>query len=205
MIWNLDQIPDARAQDAKANGPKFRHWRSSGMDKEKLEESVRLFLEGIGEFPDRPDLVDTPRRVAEMWMETLNGHTIDPKEYVKEFPSGSYDGPVILKDAELYSMCAHHLQPFIGHISIAYKPVGKVVGLSKLLRIARVYAKRLQTQEVMTQQIADTLNELLEPEWVVVRYEAEHFCMRMRGTRIKGSITVTQTGYGRYPVDVFKI
>ena len=176
----------------------------------KLVQSVELFLEGIGEDPRRKDLVDTPLRVAKMWMETLNGYSIDPAQYVVDFPKQGYTGPVILKNAELYSMCAHHLQPIIGQISIAYLPDEKMVGLSKLLRIARVYAKRLTTQEVMTQQVVDSLYELLAPYYVVVRYEAEHYCMRQRGTRVKGATTVTIAGRTRsgssdYPNDIFSL
>lgn len=188
------------------------HWRCNCgtekqmIDQAKLEQSVRLFFEGIGDDPDRDGIRDTPKRVAKMWAETMNGYTLDPAQYVTLFENdGGYRGPVVLRDAEFYTQCEHHLQPFSGTIDLAYKPGERVLGLSKLLRIARVFAKRPQVQEKLTQQIADSLMELLEPEWVYVRIKAEHHCMKLRGVRIKGSYTTTAAGHGEYPVDIFNI
>lgn len=200
-----------RVQQALVNGPMISKWDKvqvtpGAPDMAKLKESVKLFLEGIGEDPTRSDLRDTPKRVAEMYAEIYSGYYQEPKDFITEFDNeNGYDGPVILKNAELYSSCAHHLQPFIGHVSIAYQPKDKILGLSKLLRVARVYAKRLQVQERLTKEIADALQELLDPEWVVVRYEAEHYCMRLRGVRVKDSSTVTLYGHGKYPKKVFSL
>lgn len=180
-------------------------------DYEKMQKSVKLFFEAIGDDPSREGIKDTPKRVADMYAETMNGYFLDINEHDRMFENEEdYNGPVIVKNVELYSLCEHHLQPFIGEISIAYLPKNKVIGLSKLVRVARIYAKRPQVQERMTQQIVDNLHDILQPVWTVVRYEAEHFCMRCRGVRVKGSTTVTQTHRGGnmvYPVpdNVFSI
>lgn len=175
-------------------------------DIDKMEESVKLFFEAIGDDPNREGIRDTPRRVAKMYAETMNGYFLDPKNFVTEFENdGKYLGPVILKNAELYSVCEHHLQMFSGNISIAYQPGDKIIGLSKLLRIARVYAKRPQVQERLTNQVANSLQEILSPQWLVVRYEAEHYCMRVRGVRVKDSTTVTLAGHGDWPSDIFRV
>ena len=177
-----------------------------GYDHEKMEESVRLFFEAIGDDPNRDGLKDTPKRVSKMYSEIMNGHFLDPKDFVTEFDNdGGYDGPVILKDARFYTVCEHHLQQFSGTIDFAYKPKDKIVGLSKLVRIARVYAKRPQVQERLTKQVADAINEILEPEWVVIRIRAEHFCMSIRGVRVPGSQTTTIYGHGDYPSDIFSV
>lgn len=169
-----------------------------------LEESVRLFFEGIGDDITRDGIKDTPKRVAKMWAETMNGYTLSPDDYVTTFDNDEgYDGPVILRDAEFYTVCEHHLQPFAGTLDLAYQPGNRILGLSKLLRVARVYAKRPQVQERLTKQVSGALNDLLEPTWVVVRIKAEHHCMKLRGVRINGSYTVTQHGHGRYPDNVF--
>lgn len=175
-------------------------------DHKKMEEAIKLWFEAIGDDPNRDGIKDTPKRVAKMYAETMNGYDLKPEDFVTKFENeGNYYGPVILKNAELYSQCEHHLQPFTGHISIAYRPGEKIVGLSKLLRVARVYAKRPQVQERLTKQISDALKELLDPEWVVVRYEAEHHCMKVRGVRVNGATTVTVHGHGNYPKDIFSV
>jgi GTP cyclohydrolase I len=217
--WTLDPSADAHTvmymakstpEEAKKMGPEIGKWNLAAPNMELLEESARLFLRGLGEDPTRSDLVDTPKRVAKMYSQVYQGYFQRPEDFITEFDNGDdtggkYIGPVILKNAELYSTCAHHFQPFIGEISIAYQPKDRIVGLSKLLRVARVYAKRLQVQEKLTQQVADALWELLDPEWVVVRYEAEHYCMRLRGVRVKGSSTVTLASHGDYPQGVFNV
>lgn len=171
---------------------------------EKMEEAGRLMLEAMGEDLNRDGIKDTPKRFAKYYAEIMNGYDLDPKEYVTEFDNDeNYDGAVIVKDLPFYTMCEHHLAPFIGHWDVAYKPGRSIVGLSKLVRIARVYQKRPQVQERLTKQIADELNEILLPEWVVVRMNAEHFCMSTRGVRTPGALTETMSGHGEFPKDVF--
>lgn len=174
------------------------------VDFKKLEEAGRLILEALGEDPTRDGLKDTPARFAKYYSEIMNGHFLDPKDFVTEFDNdGGYDGAVIVQDLPFYTICEHHLAPFIGTWDIAYKPGNKIVGLSKLVRIARVFQKRPQVQERLTKQIADAVDDILEPQWVAVRMRAEHFCMSTRGVRTPGSLTETMTGHGAYPQDVF--
>lgn len=162
------------------------------MDKEKIEKAVRDILEAIGEDPDREGLVETPRRVAAMYEEIFAGINDDPKKYLKVFSEKDNDEIVVVRDIPLYSMCEHHLLPFIGKAHIAYLPSdGNVIGLSKLARIVNVYAKRPQLQERLTSQIADFLDEELKPLGVAVIVEAQHLCMTMRGARAAGAVTQT--------------
>ena len=151
------------------------------IDREKVEQAVRLLLEGIGEDPNREGLLETPERIARMYEEICGGmdETAENTEMVVE------------KDITFYSMCEHHMMPFYGKAHIAYIPDGKVVGLSKLARTVEVYAKRLQIQEKMTVEIADSLMEYLAPKGVMVMLEAEHMCMTMRGIKKPGSKTVS--------------
>lgn len=179
-------------------------------DTEKMKEAGRLMLEAMGEDPDRDGLKDTPERFAKYYSQIMNGNFLNPKDYITEFENdGGYNGAVVVKDLPFYTLCEHHLAPFIGTWDVAYKPGHRIIGLSKLVRIARVYQKRPQVQERLTRQIVDQLCELLKPEWVVVRMEAEHFCMSTRGVRTPGSTTVTLTGRSTrndnfYPKDIFK-
>lgn len=173
-------------------------------DYDKVKEATKLLLEGIGDDVERDGIKDTPDRVAKMYQEIFNGYDLDPANFITEFDNDSgYDGPVILRGAPFYAYCEHHLQPFSGELSVAYRPGEKVVGLSKLVRVARVFAKRPQVQEKLTKQIADALNHTLQPSWVVVRIEAEHHCMSIRGVRVPGATTTTIYGHGEYPKDVF--
>lgn len=161
------------------------------VDKEKVEYAIRLLLEGIGENPERPGLVDTPNRVARMYEELLAGYEEDvQKHLMKTFPAQNSE-IVIEKDIQFYSLCEHHLLPFFGKVHIAYIPNDKVVGISKLARTVEVYARRLQIQEQMTTQIADALEKNLSTKGVMVMVEAEHMCMTMRGVKKSGSKTIT--------------
>ena len=161
------------------------------VDKERIEAAVREILIAVGEDPDRAGLVETPARVARMYEEIFSGISDDPERHLKLFDEGSGE-MVIVRDIPLYSMCEHHLLPFIGKAHIAYIPSdGKVIGLSKLARIVDCYAKRPQLQERLTMQIADFLNESLHPMGVAVVVEAEHLCMTMRGARASGAQTRT--------------
>lgn len=161
------------------------------MDKERIENAVREILLAVGEDPDRPGLVETPTRVARMYEEVFSGLEDDPTKHLKLFDEKS-DEMVVVRDIPLYSMCEHHLLPFIGKAHIAYIPSdGKVLGLSKLARIVDSFAKRPQLQERLTSQIADFLNDSIHPLGVAVVIEAEHLCMTMRGARASGAQTRT--------------
>lgn len=162
------------------------------MDTQKIEKAVRDILEAIGEDPDREGLVETPRRVAAMYEEIFSGIADDPKRHVKVFSETDNDEIVVVRDIPLYSMCEHHLLPFIGKAHIAYIPSdGNVIGLSKLARIVDVYAKRPQLQERLTSQIADFLDAELHPKGIAVLIEAQHLCMTMRGAKAAGAMTQT--------------
>lgn len=171
------------------------------MDKAKIEEGVRLILEGIGEDINREGLLETPARIARMYEEICAGNGEDASEHLKKTFSVENNGMVVEKDIVFYSMCEHHMMPFYGKAHIAYIPNGKVAGLSKLARTVEVYAKRLQIQERMTGQIADALMEHLNPQGVMVMLEAEHMCMTMRGVRKPGSKTVTIAARGSFEED----
>ena len=161
------------------------------MDKEKIEQGVRLILEGIGENPQREGLLDTPDRIARMYEEIFSGLGCDAKEPLSKTFTAQNNEMIIEKDIVFYSTCEHHFMPFYGKAHVAYIPDGKVVGLSKLARTVEVYAKRPQLQEQLTAQIADALMEYLKPQGAMVMIEAEHTCMTMRGVKKPGSKTVT--------------
>lgn len=164
----------------------------------KMEKSAKLFLEAIGEDTTRDGLIETPKRVAKFWSTVMNGYDDDPSQYLKLFESDAEDMVVI--EAPIYSYCEHHLALFSGKIHIAYIPNGKVIGLSKLVRIARVFAKRVQIQERLTKQISDFLVENLSPD-VAVHIEAVHSCMTIRGVRTPNSKTNTTRLTGRFKSD----
>ena len=162
------------------------------MDKERIQNAVREILIAVGEDPDREGLLDTPKRVANMYEEIFAGLTEDPKQHIKLFNEQSKDEMVIVKDIPFYSMCEHHLLPFFGKAHIGYIPSdNKIIGLSKLARIVDNFAKKPQVQERLTSDIADFLNDNLQPKGVAVIMEAEHMCMTMRGARAAGSKTQT--------------
>ena len=161
------------------------------MDREKIEQGVRLILEGIGENPNREGLVETPDRIARMYEEIFAGLSCDAREPLSKTFTAQNNEMIIEKDITFYSTCEHHFMPFYGKAHVAYVPDGKVVGLSKLARTVEVYAKRPQLQEQLTAQIADALMEFLKPKGAMVMIEAEHTCMTMRGVKKPGSKTVT--------------
>ena len=162
------------------------------MDKERIQNAVREILIAAGENPDREGLLETPKRVANMYEEIFAGLTEDPKQHIKLFNEQSNDEMVIVKDIPFYSMCEHHLLPFFGKAHIGYIPSdNKIIGLSKLARIVDNFAKKPQVQERLTSDIADFLNDNLQPKGVAVIMEAEHMCMTMRGARAAGSKTQT--------------
>ncbi|MFH1537881.1 MAG: GTP cyclohydrolase I FolE [bacterium] len=169
------------------------------MNRKKIEKAVRAILEEIDPDPDRPGLAETPARVASMYEEIFGGFNQNPRELIKAFSAEKYDEMVIVKDIPLYSVCEHHLIPFIGKAHVAYVPDnGRVTGLSKIARLVHCFSQRLQVQERMTQQIANALMETLAPKGVLVMIEAEHLCMSMRGARVPGSKTVTSTVLGLF-------
>ena len=161
------------------------------MDIQKLEQAVRLLLEGIGENPDRPGLKETPKRVAKMYTEIFNGITINPDDIITTHPDEEHDEIIIVKDIPFYSVCEHHLLPFHGSAHIAYMPASKIVGLSKIARVVETYARRLQIQERLATDIAECVMRSVKPRGVMVILEAEHLCMTMRGVQKAGSITTT--------------
>jgi GTP cyclohydrolase I len=168
----------------------------------KIAKGVRLILEGIGEDPNRDGLVKTPERVAEFYEELTAGMWIDPNEHIVPLPGDSHDEMVIVKDISIASVCEHHLAPFVGKCHIAYIPKdGRIIGLSKLARIAEVFARRLQVQERLTQEIAQTLYDRLAPIGVMVVIEAEHTCMTLRGVKKPGAITITSAVLGGFRKD----
>ena len=167
-------------------------------DKKKIEEAVRLFLEGIGEDADREGLKDTPERVARMYEELCAGMGKTPAEHLSRTFSCDNENVVIEKNITFYSTCEHHLMPFYGKV---YIPNGKVVGISKLARTVEVYARRLQIQEQMTEQIAEALEKYLEAKGVYVMVEAEHMCMSARGIKKPGSKTVSFALKGKFKED----
>lgn len=168
------------------------------MDSNKIKEGVKLILEGIGEDVNREGLLDTPDRIARMCEEIFGGLGSDASEhFVRQFKALDND-IVIEKDITFYSVCEHHLLPFYGKAHIAYIPDKKVPGLSKLARTVEVFARRPQIQENMTAQIADTIQEQLQPKGVMVFIEAEHMCMTMRGIKKPGTKTVTKVTRGAF-------
>ena len=162
------------------------------MDKIRIENAVRELLCAIGEDPDREGLAETPRRVADMYGEIFSGLEDNPENYLKVFNEKGNEEMVVVRDIPLYSMCEHHLLPFIGKAHIAYIPSdGNIIGLSKLARIVSCFAKRPQLQERLTSQVADFLYTRLNAKGVAVVVEAEHLCMTMRGARAAGAVTET--------------
>ena len=164
-----------------------------------VEDAVRQILAEIGEDPDRPGLVGTPDRVHRMYAELTAGYHVDPDRLVNDaIYDVGYSEMVVVKEIPFYSLCEHHLLPFFGNAAVAYIPKGKVIGLSKIPRVVEMYARRLQVQERLTQQIADFLNERLTPQGVGVVIEATHLCAVMRGIRKPGTIMTTAAVLGLF-------
>ena len=172
-------------------------------DDQKIEQGVRLILEGIGEDVDRGGLKDTPARVARMYREIASGVGHDPTGIVTVVEGADFDEMIMVRDIPLYSICEHHLLPFSGRAHVAYVPnkSGQITGLSKIARVVDVLAKKPQVQERLTTEIADTIERALEPRGVFVVIEAEHLCMTMRGIKKPGSVTVTSAVRGLFRTD----
>lgn len=172
------------------------------MNLEKTKGLIREFLIEIGEDPDREGLLKTPERVAKAYEFLTRGYSQDVENIMnKAVFNEKYDEMVIVKDIDFYSMCEHHMLPFFGKAHVAYIPNGKIIGLSKIPRLVDIFARRLQVQERLTQQIADTLNEYLKPDGVAVVIEAMHMCMMMRGVEKQNSIATTSAMYGSFKED----
>ena len=171
----------------------------SGIDSPAVETAVQAMLRAFGENPERQGLKNTPQRVGRMYTELLSGYNADPVKIVNgALFNVSYDEMVIVRDIEFYSLCEHHLLPFMGRVHVAYIPDGKVLGLSKIPRIVDMYARRLQVQERMTRQIADFLSDLLHPHGVAVVVEGLHLCMMMRGIKKKDARMTTSAMHGGF-------
>lgn len=173
------------------------------IDRDRIAAGVREILIAIGEDVDRDGLLDTPRRVAEMYVELFDGIEADPGAHLRTTFEAGHDEMVMVRDIPFTSLCEHHLVPFIGHAHLAYLPGvdGRITGLSKLARLVEGYARRLQVQERMTTQIVDALERELEPRGSIVVIEAEHFCMSMRGVKKPGATTVTSAVRGSFQSD----
>jgi GTP cyclohydrolase I len=168
--------------------------------REEAEKAVRTLLAYTGDHPEREGLLDTPKRVVDAYEELYRGYTESPADVLDRTFSeiGTYDDFVLVRDINFSSHCEHHMMPFMGRAHIAYKPVERVVGLSKVARLVDVYARRLQTQERMTSQIATAIEEILKPRGVAVMLEAEHMCMSVRGVEKPGSSTITTQFFGSF-------
>lgn len=169
---------------------------SKHMDHEKLVTACRMILEAIGEDPDREGLRRTPQRMARMYEEVFSGVKKDPDESIRTIFTEEYDEIVVVKDIPFFSMCEHHLLPFVGKAHTAYLPRGKVLGISKLARAVDAYARRPQLQERLTNQVCDYIETLAEPRGVAVIMEATHTCMTIRGVRKPGSLVITSAVRG---------
>ncbi|HWJ96617.1 MAG TPA: GTP cyclohydrolase I FolE, partial [Acidimicrobiales bacterium] len=174
------------------------------VDQPRIEAAVREILAAIGEDPDRDGLQKTPARVARMYAEICAGLHQNPDEHLQTTFEAEHDEMVMVRDIPLYSLCEHHLAPFIGKAHVAYIPGtdGRVIGLSKFARLVDGYARRLQVQERLTSQIADAMQNSLDPKGVMVVIEAEHLCMSMRGVKQAGSTTVTSAVRGLFRTNV---
>jgi GTP cyclohydrolase I len=169
------------------------------MDDAAVESAIAQILNAVGEDPQREGLQFTPRRVARMYHELLGGYTMDPQALINgALFNVKYDEMVLVRDIEFYSICEHHMLPFIGRVHVAYIPDGKVLGLSKIPRVVDMYARRLQVQERMTRQIADFLGDLLKPQGVAVVVEAMHLCSMMRGVKKHDARMTTSAMHGAF-------
>ncbi len=169
-----------------------------GPDEARIKAAVVELLSAIGDDPAREGLIETPRRIAEMYGEIFDGLFNDPKEHLKVVFAVQHDELVILRNIPFYSMCEHHFLPFHGEAHVGYIPDGRVVGISKLARVVEGFAKRPQIQEQLTSQIAEAIMEVLKPDGVAVVIEAEHLCMTMRGVKKPGSRMVTSAMRGDF-------
>ena len=195
-VW----INPVRAQEAiktSGNGSTTQEHTNELERKENIELAVRMILANVGEDPSRQGLEGTPDRIARMYSEVLGGYDVDIEKLINgALFDVAYDEMIVVKDIEFYSMCEHHMLPFFGRAHVAYIPTDKVVGLSKIPRIVEMFARRLQVQERMTRQIADTIDEILNPQGVAVVIEGNHMCSMMRGVKKQEASMVTSAMLG---------
>ena len=182
MYWEIDDI--------------IVYMKKTRIDKEKIKKAVRLILEAVRADLKRKDIAKTPQRVADMFEEILEGTFLDPYKELEVILEQKHDEIILLKNIPLYSICEHHLLPFIGKAHVAYIPDKRITGLSKIARVVEIFSKRLQVQERLTTEIADVIMEKLKPKGVMVVIEAEHLCMTMRGVKKPGTITTTSVVRG---------
>lgn len=175
--------------------------KSKTIDTERIRKAVKEILLAVGEDTERDGLKKTPERVARMYAELLGGMHEDPKKHLSSLFTENYDEIVLLRDVPFYSICEHHLMPFIGSANVAYLPSGTVLGVSKLARVVDCFARRLQTQERLTYKIADFIMNSLKPQGVAVVLEASHSCMTIRGIKKPGSVMVTSALRGIFKRD----
>lgn len=169
------------------------------IDFEAARKAVTELISAVGEDPEREGLKNTPDRVARMYAELLSGYSMDPEKIINgALFNINYDEMVLVRDIEFYSLCEHHMLPFLGRAHVAYLPKGKVIGLSKIPRIVEMYARRLQVQERMTRQIADLLQQMLEPQGVAVVVEGMHLCSMMRGVKKHSARMTTSAMHGAF-------
>ncbi|HXF83822.1 MAG TPA: GTP cyclohydrolase I FolE [Anaerolineales bacterium] len=174
-------------------------WTRTNVDVEAAQKIVLELIKAVGENPEREGLRNTPTRVARMYVELLSGYTADPEKIINgALFNINYDEMVLVRDIEFYSLCEHHMLPFLGRAHVAYIPNGKVIGLSKIPRIVDMYARRLQVQERLTRQIADFIQQILEPQGVAVVVEAVHLCSMMRGVKKHDARMTTSAMHGAF-------
>ncbi|WP_341760606.1 GTP cyclohydrolase I FolE [Candidatus Endowatersipora endosymbiont of Watersipora subatra] len=197
----MDQIVNKKKSIARTSiSDTLKQQIQPSPSREQVEEAIRTLLLWTGDNPQREGLKDTPARVAKAYTELFSGYKENPDTILdRTFEEvANYDSIIIMRDISFFSHCEHHMVPIIGKAHVAYLPDGRVLGLSKIARVIDIYAKRLQTQEGMTAQIAYKIQEVLKPRGVAVMLEAEHMCMAMRGIRKKGSTTLTTTFTGGF-------
>jgi GTP cyclohydrolase I len=198
FVMNVEELEELFQLRPNGNG----NHKEASQKKAAIEKSVRTLLSNVGEDPDREGLQRTPERVARMYDELLAGYHTDPVKLINDaLFTVDYSEMVIVKDIDYYSMCEHHMLPFYGKAHVAYIPDGKVLGLSKIPRIVEMFARRLQVQERMTEQIADFIDEVIKPQGVAVVVEGVHMCSMMRGVKKANSSMVTSAVRGIFKSD----
>jgi GTP cyclohydrolase I len=196
LVW-LNEVRVNEKTEFGGNGHKSEKDFHEFERKENIELAVRTILANVGEDPDRQGLEGTPDRIARMYTEILGGYDVDLEKLVNgALFDVAYDEMIVVKDIEFYSMCEHHMLPFFGRAHVAYIPSEKVIGLSKIPRIVEMFGRRLQVQERMTRQIADTIDEILNPQGVAVVIEGNHMCSMMRGVKKQEASMVTSAMLG---------
>jgi len=195
-VW-LNPVRAEEGINTRGNGSRTHEQINELERKENIEFAVRTILANVGEDPNRQGLEGTPDRIARMYSEVLGGYDVDIDKLINgALFDVAYDEMIVVKDIEFYSMCEHHMLPFYGRAHVAYIPSDKVVGLSKIPRIVEMFARRLQVQERMTRQIADTIDEILIPQGVAVVIEGNHMCSMMRGVKKQEASMVTSAMLG---------